>query len=126
MSVKITALTALPLSLLFIFLSIRVINLRKAVQAAFGDGGDPRLARAIRVHANFAEYVPLALILLGLAEVNGAPSWALGGLGAVLVAGRAAHAWGVSQPKENFRFRVAGMTATFAVLAVAVGLAVLA
>lgn len=116
MTAKITALYAVPLSLLFFHLSYRVIGLRKKVRAALGDGGDPALTRAIRVHGNFAEYVPFALAVMALAEINGAPSLAVHLLGMTLVAGRLAHAWGVSQPKENFRYRVGGMLATFAVI----------
>ncbi|MGE5476936.1 MAG: MAPEG family protein [Bacteroidales bacterium] len=126
MSVKVTAFYALPLALMFVALSMRVIGLRKLVKAAFGDGGDARLGRAIRVHANFAEYVPFALVLIAAAELNGAPWWLLHLLGAVLLAGRLSHAWGVSQPKEDFRFRVAGMLSTFGVLVVAALAAVLA
>lgn len=125
MSAKITALYAVPLSFLFVVLSYRVIALRKQIKAALGDGGDNRLARAIRVQANFAEYVPFAVVLLGMAEINDAPAWSIHLLGLVLVAGRAAHAWGVSQPTEDFRFRVAGMGATFAVLVFAAILAAL-
>lgn len=116
MTAKITALYAVPLGLLFFFLSYRVIGLRKKVRAALGDGGDAALGRAIRVHGNFAEYAPFALLMVALAETNGAPAWGVHALGLALVAGRAAHAWGVSQPKEDFRFRVAGMMATFAVM----------
>lgn len=123
MSAKITALYAVPLSLLFVHLSYRVVGLRKQAKAALGDGGDPRLIRAIRVHGNFAEYVPFALVLLGLAEINGAPVWAVHLLGLVLLIGRGAHAWGVSQAHEDFRFRVVGMLFTFAVLVVGAALA---
>lgn len=126
MTAKITALYAVPLSLLFIHLSYRVIGLRKQVKAAFGDGGDRSLARAIRVHGNFAEYVPFALVIMGLAEINGAPAWGIHVLGFALLAGRLAHAWGVSQPVENFRFRVFGMASTFLVLIAGAVLAALA
>ena len=57
-----------PSSLLFVVLSFRVIAGRRASSTALGDGSNPDLFRRIRVHSNFAEYVPLALILLGLAE----------------------------------------------------------
>jgi uncharacterized membrane protein YecN with MAPEG domain len=45
-------------------LTARVImnRVRSGIQA--GDGGDAALARAIRARANFAEQVPLALLLL--------------------------------------------------------------
>jgi uncharacterized membrane protein YecN with MAPEG domain len=43
----------------------------------------------------------------------------LHGLGLLLLVGRLSHAYGVSQERENFRFRVSGMMATFATLTVA-------
>lgn len=116
MLAKITALYAVPLCVLYVHLSLRVIGRRKQLKVALGDGGDAGLARAVRVHANFAEYTPLALVVIALAEINGAGPWLIHLLGLLLLAGRCSHAWGVSQVKEDFRFRVAGMMATFAVL----------
>lgn len=60
----------------------------------------------MRVHGNFAEYVPLAMILIMLAELGGASNRTLDALGLALLLGRAVHAFGVSQPRENHRFRV--------------------
>jgi len=48
--------------------------------------------------------------------VAGGGAWAVHLLGALLLAGRAVHAYGVSQEKENFRYRIAGMMTTFGVL----------
>jgi uncharacterized membrane protein YecN with MAPEG domain len=56
-------------------------------------------------------------VLLALMELRGAPAALLHGLGLILLLGRLAHAYGVSQETENFRFRVSGMMATFATLA---------
>ncbi len=109
------------LALLFVVLSVRTIRLRRQNRIAIGDAGDARMQRAIRVHANFAEYVPLALLLIFFVETDNASSWLVHVLGLVLTAGRMAHAWGVSQAKEDFRFRVAGMMATFAVLGLTAG-----
>jgi hypothetical protein len=112
----VTALYAALLTPLFIFLSLRVINMRREARAALGDGGNAELLRRVRVQANFAEYAPLALILLGLAESLHAPEWTLHFIGLLLLAGRLFHAVGVSQAKEQFRFRVTGMILTFATL----------
>jgi uncharacterized membrane protein YecN with MAPEG domain len=60
--------------------------------------------------------VPYALLLMVLAESMEAPPAALHGLGVVLVVARLAHGWGMSQRREDFRFRVGGMIGTFAVL----------
>ncbi len=113
-----TAIYASLLALLFIYLSFCVIRLRRSVQVGVGDGGDKLLQRAIRVHGNFAEYVPFALLLVGIAEFNGLGAFWLHFMGIALLAGRALHAYGVSKPKEDLRIRVAGMVLTFSVLLV--------
>lgn len=115
--VPVTSLYAAVLSLLFIALSIRVIAARRAARVAIGVGGQKDLERRARVHANFAEYVPLALVLLLFLETANHSVVLSHTLGAALVGGRLLHAFGVSQRKEDYRFRVAGMTITFAVIA---------
>jgi hypothetical protein len=97
---------------------MRVIRQRRNSRVAVGDGGDATLLRCMRVHANFAEYVPFALLLMALAENIGAYPWLIHASGAVLAAARLVHAAGVSQAKENFMLRTAGMAGTFTVMAV--------
>ena len=113
-----TALYAALLALLFLVLAALVIRLRQELQVALGDAGEKSLNRAIRVHANFAEYVPLALLLVYFVETSGAPQLLVHGLGLALLLGRALHAYGVSQTREQLKFRVSGMVATFGVLGV--------
>jgi len=116
---KILPIYAALLTLLYLALSIRTVRARRRARVAVGDGGNPQLLRAMRVHANFAEYVPLALLLLALLELRSAPAWLLHGLGLLLLLARLAHAYGVSQVKENFRFRVVGVFGSLATLGVA-------
>lgn len=124
---RITALYAALLALLFLALSFAVIRQRYRTRVAIGTGRDPGLERAMRVHANFAEYAPFALLLMLLAELLGAASWWVHGLGLALVAGRVLHAYGVSQTSERLQFRQAGMVLTFgAIAAAAITLAALA
>lgn len=120
----VTPVYATLLGLLFIALSLRTIRLRRRHQVAVGDGNNSELRRAMRVHANFAEYVPLALLLVYFVEHDGATMLLVHALGCALLAGRLLHAWGVSQPRENFRYRVTGMVLTFGVILVA-GLTIL-
>ena len=75
-----------------------------------------QMLRAMRVHSNFAEYVPLSLLLLYLVEVQGGWPLLVHALGLCLVTGRLAHAYGVSRTNENFNFRIAAMAMTFTVL----------
>ncbi len=81
-----------------------------------GTGGIAELERSIRVHANFAEYVPFALLLLAMAELRGLPAPVLHLLCGCLVVGRLLHAWSVSQPREDTRIRVSGMVLTHTAL----------
>ncbi len=112
----ITALYAALLTVLFVVLSLRVIATRRGSGPAFGDGGNPELLRRIRVQGNFAEYVPLALILLALAEGLHTLGWLLHLLGLTLLIGRLSHAYGVSRMNEQYAFRVVGVACTFTML----------
>ena len=67
-----------------------ILRARKNIDA--GDGGDAALLLATRRHANFAEQVPLALLLIGMLELSGVGHLYSHGLGLTLVAGRALHA----------------------------------
>lgn len=113
---QITAAYAALFGLLYGVLSMRALGQRRALGIALGDAGNPILQRALRVHANFAEYVPLCLLLLLLLELQGAPAAGLhAGYGGLLL-GRLLHAWGVSQREENYFYRVSGMALTLTVL----------
>jgi uncharacterized protein len=90
--------------------------MRRTHGIALGMAGNAELERRVRVQGNFVEYVPLALVLLTMAELRGATPFLLHALCLCLLAARASHAWGVSHTPENFRFRVAGMAGTFTVI----------
>jgi uncharacterized membrane protein YecN with MAPEG domain len=113
----ITSIFASLLALMYVVLSVRVIGARRRAQVALGDGGDPHLLRCQRVHANFSEYVPLTLILMLVAEHQGAWSGAVLLIGGLLLVGRIIHAYGVSQSPEKLWQRVSGMVLTFSALA---------
>ncbi len=115
----ITATYAALLALLFITLSVLVILQRRRARVALGDAGNAGLQRAIRVHANFSEYIPLALLLIYFVETTTALTWLVHVLGVSLLIGRLSHAWGVSHQKEDLRFRVAGILLTFGIIGVA-------
>lgn len=116
MSLVIVPIYAALLALLFVMLSLSVVRQRRSGRVAIGTAGDRELERRVRVHGNFAEYTPLALLLLAMAEFRGAPGLWLHALCLCLMIGRASHAWGVSHLDEDLRFRVAGMIATFLAL----------
>ena len=120
-----TALIGAVLGLVFVRLALKVVAARRAAKVSIGDSDDPALLRASRVHANFAEYVPLTLLLMALAEIIGAPWFGILVLGAMLIAGRLLHAYGLGQEPDNFRARVRGMQLTIFALIGASGAAFL-
>lgn len=112
----VTPLYAALLALIFVALSLRTIRLRRRYHVGVGDGSHAELQRATRVHANFAEYVPLALLLIYFVETGGGPLLLIHTLAIGLLCGRLLHAWGVSQLRENYRYRTVGMALTFSVI----------
>lgn len=114
-----TALYAGALGLLLVYLSLRVVNLRKSYQVSTGSGGHAALELAARVQGNCAEYAPIGLLLLALTEAQGAPDLAVHGLGLMLLLGRLLHAIGYGRMPGNLKLRVAGMMLTFGMLALA-------
>lgn len=114
----ITPLYAALCGLLLLVLGLVVIRLRQRYGVNTGDGGHDDLARAMRVQANFIEYVPLTLLLLFMLEMSRQPAWALHLLGAGLFVGRVLHAWGyLSSPRLTFG-RMVGILLTLSVLGV--------
>lgn len=109
----VTSIVAAVMAALFLKLSFAVIGLRRKNKVGLGSGGHDDLERAIRAHGNFAEYVPLAIILMGCLELNGAPQWLVAIPGVILIVGRLYHAKGINEPPPNFSNRVRGMKLTF-------------
>lgn len=102
--------------ILLIILSLRVSFIRRDARVALGDGDNEVLRRRIRAQGNFIEFVPMALLLLALAEHTGLGSLFIHLLGIVLLAGRISHAYGICQTNEVFIFRMVGTLATLTVI----------
>ncbi len=94
---KITLLFASLHILMMLALAMRVVGHRRALKIGIGDGGDTRLARKVRAHANFIEYVPVALLTLALLELSGLAAAWLWALGGTLLLARGLHAAGLSR-----------------------------
>lgn len=116
----ITSIYASLAALFIVRLSLAVIKLRRKNRVSVGDGGNEALQLAIRAHANAVEYIPMALMLLLLLELNGAPKLLIHSLGAALLIGRILHAMGLSG--KDLKKRVLGMQITIYLL---IGLAIL-
>lgn len=112
-----SSIYAALLGFVFFYLSVRTIGLRRKLRIGIGSNENNQMLRAMRVHSNFAEYVPITLILILFVEAQGGPPLLVHALGALLLIGPSVHAYGVSQMNEKFVFRVSGMM-TFAALLV--------
>ena len=115
-TLPLTGFYASLLGLLYIGLSINIIRLRLSAEIGIGTSGNDALAKRVRVHGNFSEYVPLALILLGCYEINGASATMLHSLGGLLLLARLSHAIGLNKTIGSSTPRLMGGLSTFAVL----------
>ncbi len=69
------------LGLVLIALSVQVVRARRRFRVGLGTGTEEGMQQAVRVQANFTEYVPYAVLLLVLAEISGLPAVAVHGAG---------------------------------------------
>jgi uncharacterized protein len=107
------------LALIYAALALQVVRLRRGNRVLFGDGENFRLRSAIRIHANFIEYVPIVALLVAMLEMSGlSAAWVHLLMGALLVA-RLLHPLGMYSKPRTWRFsagRVGGIFITISVL----------
>ena len=116
---SITAIYLAVLALLYAALAIQVARLRQRDRAAFGDNGSVELRTAIRVHANFIEYVPIITLMVAFLEMSGLPAMRVHLLMGALLLSRLLHPLGMGAKSNSLRFRIGragGITITFFVL----------
>ena len=122
------AITALYASIMMIFalaLSFKAGAFRggTGISVLFGSPENMELAQRVRVHQNFLEYIPLALILMGIIEINGGNTTFLHVFGSVLIISRVAHAIGLKHDNMGHPGRVIGAGGTVLISLVAAGYA---
>lgn len=104
------------LGLLLIALSVNVVRARRRYRVGIGVGTEAGMHQAVRVQANFAEYVPFAVILLVLSDLAQLPAVAVHIAGIVLVTSRLLHAWGLSHSPGRTFGRFYGTAGTWLVI----------
>ena len=117
---SITAAYLGTLALLYTVLGLQVSRLRRGNKVLFGDGGDIKLRSAIRAHANFAEYVPIIVLMVAMLEMSGLPAARVHLLMGALLAARLLHPLGMYVGPRTLQFqicRVGGILLTLLVLA---------
>ena len=95
MILPVTLSAAAGAALINIWLSMRVGRLRTAHKISVGDGGNEALSRRMRAQLNFAENVPLVLVLIAAIELTGRGGLWLLAVAGVFLLGRVAHGIGM-------------------------------
>ena len=107
------------LALIFLVLGLQVSRLRRGNRVLFGDGDNRELRSAIRAHANFAEYVPIIVLMVALLEMSGLPALRVHLLMGTLLVARLLHPLGMYVGPRTLQFqicRVGGISLTLIVL----------
>lgn len=117
--VDIAAIYSSLLVLFGIALQWRVILHRRSKRIGVGVGRDRDLELAVRVHGNFVENAVFGIAMLILLALTHAPVAILHAVGLLMVGGRIAHAYGLTQSEGSSAGRVAGMVMSQASLVIA-------
>ena len=107
-------------ALINIWLSIRCGQVRTAEKVSVGDGGNDKLIRRMRAHANFNENAPIVLIMIAALEFAHPGSSALAAVAGVFMLGRVAHGLGM----EGGTFGSGRLIGTLITLFTLLGLAI--
>ena len=108
----ITILYAGLLAIIYAVLTVRVAKARFKYRVGLGDGGVPDLTQRIRVHGNFAEHVPFALLLIFLVDYSQYSPVIVHVLGIILVIARILHIIGITQTPYASKGRFIGTVLT--------------
>jgi uncharacterized membrane protein YecN with MAPEG domain len=113
MPISLTACYGAILALIIVALGINVTVHRVKLRVPLGDGGNAEMLRMIRLHGNAVEYIPLALVLMLVYEINGGWHTALHAIGVALIAGRLIQTWAMWSTEIAGPGRGTGQTLTW-------------
>jgi hypothetical protein len=113
MLLPVTALYAAILTLILMALAINVTLHRRKLRVGLGDGSNPVMLRTVRMHGNAAEYIPIAVLLMLVYELNGGSHTTLHVGGCALILGRVLHAAGLWRSDGQSPGRAIGQALTW-------------
>ena len=113
---EITLLYASLLTILAVFLAIKVGMNRVETNIMTGEGESSMLLQSVRAHGNLIEYAPLALILLALLEMQNVSDFMLHLCGSLFFLARILHAYGVTISRESTPYRLVGALGTWLIM----------
>jgi len=111
----ITALYGALNAIFNILLASRVARMRGKHKVGHGGSDAVEFLVASRTHSNNAEFVPLAIVMMALAELLGGQSAILHVYGGLLLLARIAHAIGMPRKAPNV-YRLIGVTLTWGLI----------
>jgi uncharacterized membrane protein YecN with MAPEG domain len=114
----VTPLYAGLLAIWYLVLCVRIIQYRGKAKINLGDGGDAHMFRLQRAQANFGEYVPLLLLMMGFLELSHWSVYVLHALGVGLLLARLLHGYALSFTEKWMFGRFWGTALTFLLLLV--------
>lgn len=112
MILPVTLTAAAAAAIINIWLSLRIGAVRRAHQVSVGDGGIEVLSRRMHAQLNFAENVPLVLVLIAAIELTGRGTDWLPYVAGVFMLGRVAHGFGMDGGSLGWG-RMVGTLVTF-------------
>ena len=109
----ITTILASTLGIFFFKITLDVVKKRQSLKISLGNGENEELANYTSAHSNFAQYVPMLIILFYLNETSGFLSdLVLIPLAILIIVGRVFHYRALTSQEMNFNLRVKGMKLT--------------
>lgn len=112
MHLPVTATLTALCGLLLVLLSAHISRLRFKHRVSLGDGGVNPLLRAVRLHGNTTEHVPIYLLLSLVYELSIGSDTLVLACGVAFFAGRLSYTWGLLT-KIYSRQRMLGAALTY-------------
>ncbi len=117
---KVSYLYAGIMGVFYFLLSANVIRLRTKLKVGIGHDNNPEcpLFRAVRIHANFNEFVPFIILLMMMDEMTGRSAMFVHAFGLALIVSRVSHFMAITKSHRGSNLRVFGASVTFSVMLV--------
>lgn len=116
MILPVTLTSCAAAGLISIWLGMRIGKLRGEFKTSIGDGGHEALIRRMRAQANFVEYTPFVLLLIGGIEASGKGGQWIAYVAAIYILGRIGHLFGMDSDKPAPLGRMIGTIVTMLTL----------
>ena len=118
----VTLSSAAAAAIIAVWLMIRVGQVRTSEKVSVGDGGNEKVIRRMRAHANFVESAPFVVLLVAVIELAGKGGEWLPYVAGIYFIGRIAHGLGM----DGTTFAKGRTIGTIITLLTLIGLAVMA